>query len=49
MKAADEILRPKSPGAESTKSTDSLREQRLTTIKLASQAAGGPTQTSTVI
>merc|ERR1712045_994891 len=44
VKAADDILRPKSPGAESTKSTDSLREQRLTTIKMASQ---GPVQTST--
>ena len=48
VKAADEVFRPKSPGACSTKSTDSLREQRLTTIKMASQATGGPTQTSTV-
>ena len=48
VKAAEDVFRPKSPGACSTKSTDSLREQRLTTIKMASQATGGPTQTSTV-
>ena len=60
--AADAVLRPKSPGAESlTKSTESLsREQRLTTIKMASHPSGStgsaaaaappppPPQTSTV-
>ncbi len=51
VKAA-EVLRPKSPGGESTKSTDSGREQRLTTIKMASQPSGSVAatqpQTSTV-
>ena len=58
--AADAVLRPKSPGGDSlTKSTDSLsREQRLTTIKMASHPSGStgstaavappPPQTSTV-
>lgn len=39
--AADAVLRPKSPGAESTKSTDSFREQRLTTIKMAASHPSG--------
>ena len=46
VKAADEVFRPKSPGAEST---DSSREQRMTTIKMASHPSGtGQPQTSTV-
>ena len=48
--AADAVLRPKSPGGDSlTKSTDSLsREQRLTTIKMASHPSGSTGSTAAV-